>query len=363
MKLINVFCCLLIGFSFVSAGLSHAQTPLAVECQEQALPRQPKKAEIIEQVRGFFREEIAMQPNFARPRVTFGDYVNCLIERGYNFSKLSDDDLLPPSEIARLERELKEKSNGISKETNDEPSLQEIFERLALPLETSEENIIAAQIAFVRGESNRAVELAKNAIILDADNYEANYVLARLTSDLAKANRAVALKPDFAPALRLKAGLLLEQYSTLRGAAKQTTRKNLLETLRVLLSLPDLHDAHFWREQQESLIALSNNQTPEATKRTGLPQTSTQNNFKILSKPSPDYTDTARATNTSGSVRLQITFAADGQIKNVLAVKMLPFGLTQQAVSAAKRMTFEPEIKNGKPVSVTKIVEYTFRIY
>lgn len=362
MKSRNVFCLLLVGCSFAFVRSSHAQTPIAVECQEQTLPSQPKKAEIIEQVRGFFREEIAHQPYFMRPRINFNDYVDCLAKRGYDFSKMSGDDLLPPSEIKRREREIKQQ-NETSNETSSEPSLQEIFERLALSLETSEENTIAAQIAFLRGESNHAVELAKNAISLDADNYEANYVLARLTSDLAKVNRAVALKPDFAPAHRLKAVLLLEQFSTLKDEIKQTARKNLLETLRILLLLPDLHDADFWREQRESLIALSDYQTPEVTKRTGLPQTATQNNFKILSKPSPDYTDTARATNTSGSVRLQITFAADGQIKNVLAVKMLPFGLTQQAVSAAKRMTFEPEIKNGKPVSVTKIVEYTFRIY
>jgi hypothetical protein len=41
----------------------------------------------------------------------------------------------------------------------------------------------------------------------------------------------------------------------------------------------------------------------------------------------------------------------------------LPYGLTEQAMEAARKMRFEPAMKNGIPYSVTKLVEYPFTLY
>jgi len=84
---------------------------------------------------------------------------------------------------------------------------------------------------------------------------------------------------------------------------------------------------------------------------------------KIISKPKPGYTNEARQNQVTGTVRLRVVFTASGQIGSVSSVSGLPNGLTEQAISAAKGIRFEPAMKNGVAVSSQSIVEYTFSIY
>lgn len=85
--------------------------------------------------------------------------------------------------------------------------------------------------------------------------------------------------------------------------------------------------------------------------------------IKILSKPRPGYTDSARQANIQGTVLLRVTFLASGQIGSISPVKGLGNGLTEQAIAAARRISFEPAKTNGVAQSVTKQIEYTFSIY
>jgi protein TonB len=85
--------------------------------------------------------------------------------------------------------------------------------------------------------------------------------------------------------------------------------------------------------------------------------------LQILSKPRPAYTEVARKNNIQGVVTLRITFLANGQIGSVSPVQGLPHGLTERAIAAARQIKFLPEMRNGKPVSVTKRMAYTFTIY
>jgi TonB family protein len=85
--------------------------------------------------------------------------------------------------------------------------------------------------------------------------------------------------------------------------------------------------------------------------------------LQIISKPRPAYTDAARENNIQGTIRLRVMFLATGAIGAVQLVQGLPFGLTEQAVAAARQIRFEPKLVNGQPVTVTKIVEYSFTIY
>jgi len=84
---------------------------------------------------------------------------------------------------------------------------------------------------------------------------------------------------------------------------------------------------------------------------------------KIISRPRPGYTDAARQNNIQGSVILRVVFLASGQIGSISPVKGLPNGLTEQAIAAARRISFEPAKTNGVAQSVTKQVEYSFSIY
>lgn len=89
----------------------------------------------------------------------------------------------------------------------------------------------------------------------------------------------------------------------------------------------------------------------------------TAQNVKILSKPRAAYTDLARTYYISGTVTIRIAFRDNGEIGTVTPVTRLPFGMTGQAIAAAKAITFEPARKNGVPVTKMITIQYGFTIY
>lgn len=85
--------------------------------------------------------------------------------------------------------------------------------------------------------------------------------------------------------------------------------------------------------------------------------------LQILSKPRANYAVAARENEIQGIVRLRLTFLASGQIGNIYPIQSLPDGLTEQAINAAMQIKFAPQTQNGKPINVTKVIEYSFTIY
>jgi TonB family protein len=83
----------------------------------------------------------------------------------------------------------------------------------------------------------------------------------------------------------------------------------------------------------------------------------------IAYKINPRYTPEARRHGVTGRISLRVTFGAGGQVEKVVAVSGLPDGLTEEAVKAARLMRFLPEIKDNKPVTVEKVIQYGFAIY
>ncbi len=94
-----------------------------------------------------------------------------------------------------------------------------------------------------------------------------------------------------------------------------------------------------------------------------MPTTKITAGVQILSKPKALFTDFARFFQMSGKVTLRVVFSANGTIGTITPMKKLPFGLTEQAIIAARGMKFEPAIRDGVAYSVIKPVEYTFTIY
>jgi TonB family protein len=84
---------------------------------------------------------------------------------------------------------------------------------------------------------------------------------------------------------------------------------------------------------------------------------------QILAKPKALYTDAARTNNVQGVVRVRVTLLASGQVGSVSPVSTLPYGLTEQALAAARQIKFKPATKGGVPVTTSKIFEYTFTMY
>ncbi|HEX8250680.1 MAG TPA: energy transducer TonB [Pyrinomonadaceae bacterium] len=85
--------------------------------------------------------------------------------------------------------------------------------------------------------------------------------------------------------------------------------------------------------------------------------------IRIISKPRANYTEAAKLNHVEGVVRVRVTFMASGEIGSTIPISGLPFGLTEQALAAARRIKFEPATRDDIPVSVTKVVEYNFSIY
>lgn len=84
---------------------------------------------------------------------------------------------------------------------------------------------------------------------------------------------------------------------------------------------------------------------------------------RILSKPTPEYTEDARKNQVTGTVVLQMVLSSSGGVTQIRTVTGLPFGLTEKAISAARRIQFTPATKEGRPVSQYIRVEYNFNIY
>ncbi|MBX3282085.1 MAG: energy transducer TonB [Acidobacteria bacterium] len=93
------------------------------------------------------------------------------------------------------------------------------------------------------------------------------------------------------------------------------------------------------------------------------PASGPSSGVKVTFKPKPNYTDAARQNQVQGKVMLRVTFLASGGIGSISTVKGLPYGLTEQAIAAARSIRFTPAMVNGIRKDVTKNIEYTFAIY
>lgn len=59
---------------------------------------------------------------------------------------------------------------------------------------------------------------------------------------------------------------------------------------------------------------------------------------------------------------MRTVFSGDGEVTNILAIKKVPHGLTQQSIKAARAIRFEPALKNGRPVSMWMELQYNFNL-
>jgi TonB family protein len=84
---------------------------------------------------------------------------------------------------------------------------------------------------------------------------------------------------------------------------------------------------------------------------------------KIIYREKAKYTVEAHDNITHGVVALNVVFRSDGSISDIKVVKGLPYGLTERAIDAARKVRFEPAIKNGQPVHVRGDLEFAFHLY
>ncbi len=233
-----------------------------------------------------------------------------------------------------------------------------------------------AKLAFalsLANEPEKAIAIAQRALELGDQSAEAHYAIAEaslrtgaFTKAVEEADTTLKINPNFTLALITKsfAHFNLRQYP--EAAAS-------LESF--LASRPDDLDAETWRGQLEGLRPRTT-QTP-----TTIPATETSSavsnadyqkvfngrdvtqKARILSKPEPRYTEAARKAGVIGPVVLRAVFASNGEVTHLVVTRPLGYGLTTQAVKAARLIKFDPAMKDGHPVSMYMQLEYHFTLY
>jgi TonB family protein len=84
---------------------------------------------------------------------------------------------------------------------------------------------------------------------------------------------------------------------------------------------------------------------------------------RVLSSPSPDYSEEARKNKYQGVVVLMLIVDSNGKPRDVRVARSLGMGLDQKAIEAVRTWRFSPAMKDGSPVAVQMAVEVNFRLY
>jgi TonB family protein len=135
---------------------------------------------------------------------------------------------------------------------------------------------------------------------------------------------------------------------------EQITRRHFLTCAAALVGVASLVEPSARNQQQ--LTARSGggggNKSATATVQT--------RKAKIKSKPNAEYTREARENRVEGTVVLRAVLSSAGEVTNIAVVRGLPHGLSGKAVEAARKIEFEPALKDGRAVSQYVTIEYNF---
>lgn len=75
----------------------------------------------------------------------------------------------------------------------------------------------------------------------------------------------------------------------------------------------------------------------------------------------PEYTPEARRAGTMGEVKLALEIDAEGRVTSVSRLTVLPNGLTEKAIEAARQSRFTPGKIDGKPARGSGVLTYNFK--
>ena len=84
---------------------------------------------------------------------------------------------------------------------------------------------------------------------------------------------------------------------------------------------------------------------------------------RLISTFEPESNEYAQAHAVAGMALFHTVIGADGKPAEIAVARPIGFGLDENAVEAIRKATFEPAIKDGKPVPVLLDLVVQFRIY
>jgi TonB family protein len=79
--------------------------------------------------------------------------------------------------------------------------------------------------------------------------------------------------------------------------------------------------------------------------------------------PDPSYSNLARSERIQGTCIMEVLISEGGEAQQVRPIKLLGYGLDEQAFDVIKRWKFKPATRDGTPVAVIVPVEVTFRLF
>ena len=79
--------------------------------------------------------------------------------------------------------------------------------------------------------------------------------------------------------------------------------------------------------------------------------------------PNPSFSELARANKIQGSCVLEVLISASGEIQQIRPLRLLGYGLDEQAFNVIRSWKFRPATKDGTPMAVIVPVEVTFRLF
>ncbi len=234
---------------------------------------------------------------------------------------------------------------------------------------------------FLGNKLDKAQDISTKAIALDsqiADAYfirgSASILEAKYDDAISDADKTISINPDYSLAYILKSDALLSNFGKLiQSGSKPIDRLDSLEQAKSILEMclkncRNNPNAGIQQERLETIDAFFDYYSKRkdidfSASSIPIPPDPNITPLVILSKTPASYTDNARSNQVSGTVSLLILFSSSGRITQILVVKGLRYGLTENAVRAARQIKFEPAKENGKPISQVKMVQYSFTLY
>ena len=141
--------------------------------------------------------------------------------------------------------------------------------------------------------------------------------------------------------------------NVLKNALDQIFAQDLDE--RMMAGMPD-----FWKLYYEA-VAKKADYRP--TDPAVLRQDTVDEKARLLTKFEPDSNEFAQANGVAGMALYHTVVGPDGKAREIAVGRPIGFGLDENAVAAIRKASFQPAIKDGKPVPVLLDLVVQFRIF
>ena len=92
-------------------------------------------------------------------------------------------------------------------------------------------------------------------------------------------------------------------------------------------------------------------------------QSAVDQKAKLSSVIDPPSNEFAQANGVAGMALYHAVIGSDGKVEEVIAGRPIGFGLDESAEQTIRKASFQPAMKDGKPVAVALDVVVSFRIY